>query len=915
MVNEKLTYDELIQENEKLRQTLVFHDNINENVFRKLAENMNDVFWIRTDRELIYLNSAFEKIWGISCEEIYKNPHLFFDTIHPDDKAGIQKILDSESFRKSGPFNYDYRIIRPDKQIRWINTMSLPVVNDKGEITRLVGVSRDVTDQKMSQENTSLLAEMLDIAPNSITVHNENGEFLYANQKTFEIHGYSAEEFMSINLHELDVPESAALIQERMNKIIESGHSFFEVDHYKKDKTIISLEVFVKSVNWKGSPALLSIATDITERKKVELQAQNNESRYKKAEQIAHFGSWEMEIKTGNCYWSDEFFRICGYEPGSLIPTTETGFNLIHPEDREKASKAVEESISTGKPYRIEKRIVRPDEEVRWILSEGEIVYNKENQPEKLIGSFLDITENKIAKEKLKYSEEKYKAAFFTSPDSVNLNKLNGEFVEINEGFTRLTGYTEKEVIGKLSSEIEIWSIPEDREKLISGLKKDGIVENLESLFRAKNGTLIPGLMSAKIIHLNNEPHILSVTREITERKKMESELIESKEKAEEGNRLKTEFLNNLSHEIRTPMNGIMGFSELLDKPNLTVEKRRYFSKIIQNSSLQLLKIIDDILEISSLETKQLKLNEESFCLNDMLTELHSIFNLKSKEQSVPIYLKKGLNDYQSNISSDRAKLARIMGNLLENALKFTYEGFIEFGYYLEKNSLVLYVKDTGIGISPKNKEIIFERFSQEDKELSRKQGGLGLGLSISKENAQLLGGDIFLESEKGKGSTFYVRVPFKPVNLDQQTNEIESMDMHKGDNNKFTILVAEDEKVNYLYIEAVFGTETSFEYDLLHAKDGKEAVDICSENEKIDIVLMDIKMPVMNGHEATEKIKLLRPNLPVIAQSAYSTESDRQLAIKHGCDDFIVKPINRIKLIDIVHKYLKKYGNTDVSG
>lgn len=405
-----------------------------------------------------------------------------------------------------------------------------------------------------------------------------------------------------------------------------------------------------------------------------------------------------------------------------------------------------------------------------------------------------------------------------------------------------------------------------------------------------------------ELIEKNNEYEALN-----EELLQINEELLFAKEKAEESNRLKTEFLHNMSHEIRTPMNGIVGFSEIITSPEITKEEKIYCSRIIQNSSNQLLRIIDDILEISTLETKQITLIEETFCLNELIMELFSVFNLKSKEQNIPIYVKKELDDNQSYIISDKTKIIKILSNLIENALKFTNEGFIEIGYYLENDNLILYVKDTGIGVSPENKEMIFTRFSQEDKELSRKRGGLGLGLSISKENVQLLGGDIKLESEKGKGSTFFITIPYKPVSA---TSSNFSVPPHSGSgivvNNKLSILIAEDEEINYLYIKTLLKKQTEFECKIFHAKNGKEAVDICLENKNIDIVLMDIKMPLMNGYEATEKIKSGNPDIPIIAQTAYSTKFEKRLALKHGCNDFISKPIKKEKLFELLHKHLE---------
>ena len=412
-----------------------------------------------------------------------------------------------------------------------------------------------------------------------------------------------------------------------------------------------------------------------------------------------------------------------------------------------------------------------------------------------------------------------------------------------------------------------------------------------------------------------NEEHLQKQNEEYAalneEYKTTNEKLIITKEKVEESDRLKTEFINNMSHEIRTPMNGILGFTQFLEEPNITKEKQKQYINIIKNSGNQLLRIIDDILEISKLETKQVKVIETEVCLNEILLELFSIFDIKAKEKKIPLYFKKNLSDLESTINTDKTKLNKILSNLLENALKFTNNGFIEFGYNLIQNNidksqqtLEIYVKDTGIGIATDKQEIIFERFSQEEKNLSNNVGGLGLGLSIAKENSELIGGKIRLESEKGKGANFYVSIPYKPIYIEPENNIPSYISINKSDS-KYQILIVEDEEINYLYLETLIKNKIKLDCNILHAKDGKEAVNICKNKKNIQLVLMDLKMPIMNGYEATKLIKEFRPQLPIIAQTAYSTNIEKGKAVLFGCDDFISKPISEDTLSAILNKYL----------
>jgi signal transduction histidine kinase/ActR/RegA family two-component response regulator len=375
------------------------------------------------------------------------------------------------------------------------------------------------------------------------------------------------------------------------------------------------------------------------------------------------------------------------------------------------------------------------------------------------------------------------------------------------------------------------------------------------------------------------------------------SELIIAKEHAEESDRLKSAFLANLSHEIRTPMNAIIGFADLLNMNELDDKTREKYVQIIQNSGNYLLSIISDIVEISHIEAGQVELNETEIDLHEFLDDVYSAFKVSvPKNKNVVIKLVEENPRIPGKIKMDEVKLRQILMNLLNNALKFTEQGEICFGYKTSDDAeLMFFVQDTGIGIAPENHQIIFERFRQVDAGKSKINTGSGLGLSISRAYVELMGGTIELISDLGKGSEFKIIFPYLQQNYQPKKVKKEEIIQPIYSNGQKVIVVAEDDDINWYYIEEIL---SRYNYKLIRAENGKEAVDLCRENENVDLVLLDIKMPVMDGFEALEKIKGIKPKLPVIAQTAYALPNDVE-KIKALFDDYIIKPINQQLLIE----------------
>ena len=377
--------------------------------------------------------------------------------------------------------------------------------------------------------------------------------------------------------------------------------------------------------------------------------------------------------------------------------------------------------------------------------------------------------------------------------------------------------------------------------------------------------------------------------------------------RAEESDRLKSMFLSNMSHDIRTPMNAIVGFSEMLMDPALTREESTRFLDIIINSGDALLRLINDIIDISKIEARQLKIIKSDCSLNELLSDLYLSFSeemSRNKLTNFRLVMSKQNPEKDYTLYTDNIRLRQIFYNLIGNALKFTDSGSIEFGYtFSDPKVFCFFVRDTGIGIPKDKLDFIFERFGQIEETHDRNKGGTGLGLAISKSLAELLGGVIWVESEVGVGTCFYFTLP-----AESSTRSIEVPgDIHNELNldlldwSDKLILVAEDVDSNYFLIQTIL-KKTGVH--LLWAKNGQEAYEMCRENYDIDLVLMDIQMPIMNGYDATREIKKIRPSLPIIAQTAYAMTGEKNKSIDAGCDDYIPKPLKKRKLLTHINRF-----------
>ena len=464
-------------------------------------------------------------------------------------------------------------------------------------------------------------------------------------------------------------------------------------------------------------------------------------------------------------------------------------------------------------------------------------------------------------------------------------------------------GYSADEIIGQKYF-YDFFS-PDIKEELIKAVfevfgRRESF-RNLENSNIHKNGLVLTlSTSGSPIFDTNgNFAGYRGVDTDITERKKMLEELVSAKEKAEESDSLKTAFINNISHEIRTPLNGILGFGRLLAESDLTADEWIEYYSLLEKSSKRLMNTVNDYVDMAMIVSGTLEVHKKEFLLRPLFHEIIEETRSLCAEKKIAFEAVVPTAPIDLSLHSDREFIRKILHILLDNALKFTRQGSLNCGFKIRAGFVEFFVKDTGIGIEPDKLEIIFNMFSQGDSSNTRGYEGSGLGLTIARNLVKMLGGSLTVTSERGNGSVFTFTVPFiESATPDQLINEKARL---SSELSRMLVLIAEDEETNYLYMGVVM---KMIGCDYIHALNGAEAVEMCRKNKEINLVLMDIKMPVMNGLEATQLIHGFRPELPIIATTAYAQTGEEHRFLAAGCNAYLAKPVKKDKLVTLLLKY-----------
>ncbi len=623
------------------------------------------------------------------------------------------------------------------------------------------------------------------------------------------------------------------------------------------------------------------------EKRYVDIALQESEDKFRSIMENSADAIFITDKQGKYIYTNKEVTRMLGFTSEEM--KSKTILDLTPKKQADKYFKLFMESLDKGKVF-TEIELLKKDgnfisTDLNSVLLPGGLVY----------GSCRDITERKNAEEALRQSFAFSESLLKTIPFEMDIVSETGTILFQSENFRRLFG---EEAIGR-----KCWELYRDSKEqccdcpLIHGITV-GETEAYES-----HGVL--GNRIFEIYHTGmmykGERAMLEIFQDITDRKENERELIKAKEKAEESDRLKTAFLNNISHEIRTPMNAIVGFSALLGEPGIDAQSQQTYIETIEQSSNHLLSIITDIIDISNIEANIIKITKSAINVNFTLNSIYNQFLLKTGEKEIKLCSESRLSDSEALVITDKTKLTQILTNLVSNAIKFTdEEGAVKQSCRIVDNFLEFSVSDSGIGIPGEHHYRIFERFYKVKDSISKLYEGTGLGLAISKAYVDLLGGKIWLSSEPGKGTTFTFTIPYeRQIIVPEPVIEGPAYEGFVFAEKK-TILVAEDNDSNFKLINYLLSDSNT---KLLRASNGKEAVRIALAEKNIDLILMDIKMPEMDGYTAVKLIREAKIKIPIIAQTAYADDAGQ--AKECGCSSFISKPFDKKTLFKAIREFI----------
>ena len=772
-----------------------------------------------------------------------------------------------------------------------------------------------IDNHKTAEQELIKFRFMVENARQEIYLIYPNGKIAYVNKSVTSSLGYSSKE-LSAHGVELYNPIYKDNYYDYFKTLKSREIPAYETKHHTKGGRKRSKIIKAFYLKISNQEFICEYAEDITEQKKSKKALLENEILLKTLTKISPVGIFRTTAAGYTTYVNPSWCKLSGLRAEDAL-----GYNWVnamHEGDRERIAMGWKQATNRGATYEAEYRFQHLNGKIVWVLVKAvpEIINNKITS---YVGTTTDISAQKLTEnllqqqaQEVKRQSEKYLELLDLATDAFFHGNSNGDLIMVNKAATTLTGFSKEELLQK--NLVDLFHAEElTKAPLQYDLLKQGAILKVEREVKTKDGGYMYVEMNSKrmpdgtyqsffrnITSRKINEDLLKLKN--TEYKELNEQLTLARAKAEESDKLKSAFLANMSHEIRTPMNAICGFTQLLSRKTIGDEKRKFYTDIINSNSQQLLGIINDIVDISKIESGLATLSNDEFNVNLLLDNLINTLKPTTNSNNIKLTCKKGLPDTQSSIIGDEIKIRQILTNFLVNAIKFTDKGNIEVVYRISENNMLIFsVMDTGIGIPKESQIKIFERFNQIEETITDSRKGTGLGLAISKGFVELMNGQIWVESEPGNGSTFYFSIPYTSA-IKKNVNS-NNMPAQATEWSKHTLLLVEDDENSILYIKELLSAS---QINIIQTHNGEEAIKICKENTSLDIILMDIKLPTIDGLETTRKIRLFNSSIPIIAQTAFALSADLQKASTAGCNDYITKPISKSKLFEIINKYLQ---------
>jgi PAS domain S-box-containing protein len=884
----------------------------------------------------VELSSEAAKLYGFGESEIVVSLQRLHQTFHPDDRDVLMKAIrlsrDSES---GGELAEEHRIVLGNGDVRWLNVRKRVFFEQDGDQLKPVSgilVAQDTTEAKRWQielaNRESHLRRVINNQLGFVGVIDREGILVEVDDRSIRQTGLTRDDV--IGKHFADCPwwkydpAVSQKIRDAMHRAFAGKATRFDVAIYtsKNHRFVIDFMLSPARDDEGNIIYLVPSGVDVSERKQAEAMLAESKERLSMAMASARMGTYEWEPESDIVTWDDQHLAITGLPNHQA--TGHQFLSLIHPDDREANRIAIEETIKTRCDYEVEFRITRPDGALRWLAARGKIVDANELRPMRFVGLNWDITESKEQAQRIRESEERLRnAAEAAGFGTVHANLELGT-VTFSEELHRLVGLPRDVWVGLTLASVPSWVHPEDRDEYASHyLRLRGLAEGESASFDHRivcvNGDVRWVRLSAKPIYTGPPENrkvsqLIGTIIDITKQREFETRLEAARREAEAANRSKSEFLANMSHEIRTPMTAILGYADLVAEGIQDPATMEHVRTIRRNGDY-LLEIINDILDLSKIEAGKFELNHQLFSPHSIVEDVRSIMEVRAAEQNIQLGVQyQGL--IPNSVLSDPKRLKQVLINLVGNAIKFTPRGrvCISVSYSKVDQKLRFQVIDTGIGISEQQRHKLFEPFSQGDGNVNREFGGTGLGLAISRRLTEMLGGEISVESQLGKGSTFTVTITPKNANhltlIDPNTSrpqnkiEVPTMDVSVQGH----VLVVDDRReIRFLSkkILSDAGAEVS------EAEDGQIAVRMVSDalvsGKSIDLILLDMQMPRLDGYQTAQKLRELGFKKPIVALTADAMQGDMSRCLQSGCNDYLSKPIDKSQMLALVKQLIHR--------